>query len=116
MMVKNGDLVYCTNHHVVCEVVDASKLLVANRWAEAFGKWRMGQAPEAGGQFPVCLLCGAEIKWPDAHAMRRADAKLAQSEGCPDVGVWAIATGLMSKEEVEKRFCEIMNAPLKSDP
>jgi hypothetical protein len=64
--VKKGDPIYCANGHVVCEVVDADKLSVPNHWAEAFGKWRMGAAPQAGGPMPVCLVCGARIEFdPD---------------------------------------------------
>lgn len=38
-----------------------------------------------------------------------AAAKQAHAEGMPDIGCWAIACGLMTKDEVEKRFCDIMN-------
>jgi len=65
MTLKNGDLVYCTSGHVVCEVVDASKLRDTNLWGDAFGRWRMRQKPPTvGGPMPTCELCGAQIVWP----------------------------------------------------
>ncbi len=39
-----------------------------------------------------------------------AAAKQAHAEGMPDVGVWAIASGLMTKDEVEQKFADIMNS------
>lgn len=39
-----------------------------------------------------------------------AAAKQAQAEGCPDIGCWYIAAGLMTKDEVEKKFVDIMNS------
>lgn len=64
---KNGDLVYCQNGHVMCEVVDASMRFMPNMWGDAFGKWRGRTAPpEKGGPMPVCLDCGAAMILPDA--------------------------------------------------
>lgn len=71
---KNGDLVYCQNGHVMCEVVDASMRHVPHMWGDAFGKWRMRRAaPEKGGPMPACEVCGAPIVLPaDARPRRYA--------------------------------------------
>lgn len=61
---KNGDLVLCKAGHVVCEIVDASKLDVPNGWAAAFGKWRGPRTPRLGEPMPWCHICGEEIQWP----------------------------------------------------
>lgn len=60
----NGDLVLCKAGHVVCEIVDASKLDVPNGWAAAFGKWRGPRTPRQGEPMPVCHVCGEAVQWP----------------------------------------------------
>lgn len=67
---KNGDLVYCENGHVMCEVVDAGMVVVANNWGDAFGKWRC-EPPMKGGPMPVCHECGGGIVLPDRVRFER---------------------------------------------
>jgi len=45
------------------------------------------------------------------RAARRIEALEAQAEGMPDVGVYAIATGVYTKDECERKWAEIFNGP-----
>ena len=47
-------------------------------------------------------------EWLDAAAQAKAD-------GVPDPGVWAIAMGLMTRDEVDKKFADIFNRPTEPE-
>lgn len=61
--VKKGDLITCTNGHVVGEVLrDLYPGDMIGTWGAAFGNWRQADVPVVGSQEkPRCAVCGADF-------------------------------------------------------
>ena len=64
-VVAKGDLVTCTNGHVIGEALRDIKIGDLD-WGSAFGNWRQADIPTPGyvGK-PPCAICGAAFIHPD---------------------------------------------------
>lgn len=59
---KKGDLVTCTNGHIVAEVLRDVALGEINTWGGAIGNWRQDDILIVGStHMPVCQICGASF-------------------------------------------------------
>jgi hypothetical protein len=72
-MIKKGDLITCTNGHVIGEAL-RDVALGDEEWGNAFGNWRQVDVPGVGSiHKPPCATCGAPFIHPDCWSMHFTD-------------------------------------------